>query len=193
MKTDNSATEQIRIPFLTTTDYWGKQIEEEKLYTVIKSVNVEFSDINLVKLKCSQVGYPLYTDFHSAKRFAQCCAQFIDSLEEKYIHLMGMGRSGAVLCSLTAAFCKRNIEFSFVPKKDEKSHQGGYSVNILPSDNIIIIDDIISSGKTLRQITDIINEYSKQVLAVLTSSEDGEWVASKITQIIPTTKYISFC
>lgn len=102
--------------------------------------------------------YPVGNNIKIAAEFTKAAAyQFIKIREYNNpypsLNIWCRGSSGAILASLFAVHIHMpNIKIIHVKKPGENSHSGGYHPYTYGDAINVIIDDFVSSGKTLRHI-----------------------------------------
>ena len=101
----------------------------------------------------------LFCDGQSLKRLAQFYAKAIVSAGVGFDMLFGPAYKGIPLVaavSMALADAGRNVRYSF-NRKEEKDHgEGGMVVGAPLAGRVLIIDDVISAGTSVRQSVDII-------------------------------------
>lgn len=101
----------------------------------------------------------LFYDGASLKQLAQFYAKAIQAAGIGYDRLFGPAYKGIPLVTAVAvalADAGRNIEYSF-DRKEEKDHgEGGSIVGAKLTGNVLIIDDVISAGLSVRHSVDLI-------------------------------------
>ncbi len=101
----------------------------------------------------------LFCDGQSLKRLAQFYAKAVLAAGVEFDMLFGPAYKGIPLVaavSMALADAGRNVSYSF-NRKEEKDHgEGGMVVGAPLAGRVLIIDDVISAGTSVRQSVDII-------------------------------------
>ena len=101
----------------------------------------------------------LFYDGHSLQRLAQFYAQAIVAAEVEFDMLFGPAYKGIPLVAAVAIALAnegRNVRYSF-NRKEEKDHGEGGSVIGAPLEGqVLIVDDVISAGTSVRQSVNVI-------------------------------------
>ena len=101
----------------------------------------------------------LFCDGQSLKRLAQFYAKAVLAAGVEFDMLFGPAYKGIPLVaavSMALADAGRNVRYSF-NRKEEKDHgEGGMVVGAPLAGRVLIIDDVISAGTSVRQSVDII-------------------------------------
>ncbi|HEV2095476.1 MAG TPA: orotate phosphoribosyltransferase [Chthoniobacterales bacterium] len=102
----------------------------------------------------------LFYDGHSLQRLAQFYAQAIVAAEVEFDMLFGPAYKGIPLVAAVAIALAnegRNVRYSF-NRKEEKDHGEGGSVIGAPLEGrVLIVDDVISAGTSVRQSVNVIS------------------------------------
>ena len=111
----------------------------------------------------------LFCDGQSLKRLAQFYAKAILAAGVEFDMLFGPAYKGIPLAAAVAvalAEAGRNVRYSF-NRKEEKDHgEGGVVVGAPLAGRVLIIDDVISAGTSVRQSVAIINAARAQPCGV---------------------------
>lgn len=101
----------------------------------------------------------LFCDGQSLKRLAQFYAKAVLAAGVEFDMLFGPAYKGIPLVaavSMALADAGRNVRYSF-NRKEEKDHgEGGMVVGAPLAGRVLIVDDVISAGTSVRQSVDII-------------------------------------
>jgi len=125
-----------------------------------------------------------FNDGLTLKRVAQCYASFILSdlvaLAHHDLHLYGPAYKGITLASATAmelaSISGRNVSFTF-NRKEQKNHgEGGAFIgrDISKSSSLIVIEDVMTGGTSVRETLDILQPMGAGICAVLVGVDREE-------------------
>jgi hypoxanthine-guanine phosphoribosyltransferase len=147
-----------------------------------------------------EYSYPVIMGISKVEKNAKI---IYDELLKQYkgrdIVLCGIGTSGAMIITsilLLANSMKKNNEDQivsplFLAKDGESDHRNTYSFNhtfdILTKPVVVVIDDCIASGKTMRKISEMLIEYSAldYVEAVCANFSTPETRQNKLKSCFP--------
>ncbi|NOZ52192.1 MAG: orotate phosphoribosyltransferase [Gammaproteobacteria bacterium] len=132
----------------------------------------------------------LFSTGESLNRLGHYYAQAIETSEISYDMVYGPAYKGIPLaCAVTIALArgfKRDIPYAF-NRKEAKSHgEGGDIVGAPLKGKVLIIDDVISAGTSVRESIDIIKAHGAEpagVVIALDRQEIGTGDASAIHEV----------
>lgn len=120
---------------------------------------------NFIKIPLDQkLPYPIGGDCALLSKYILDLAKAITKLynNEESLFLVGRGSSGAILCGALAFKLtkqKRSVQIGIVRKPNEKTHDTyGNIDNIEECDKVIIVDDFVASGNTIKQILKVLQK-----------------------------------
>ncbi|MDD9869857.1 MAG: orotate phosphoribosyltransferase [Gammaproteobacteria bacterium] len=132
----------------------------------------------------------VFNDSEALWQLGRFYAQAIVQADIKFDVLFGPAYKGIPLVCTTAICLLRefniNKPFSF-NRKEVKSHgEGGWFVGAPLEGRVLIVDDVISSGATAREVIPLIREISAQPVGLVISfdrQEKGEGEASSVDEM----------
>ncbi|HSO08020.1 MAG TPA: orotate phosphoribosyltransferase [Pelomicrobium sp.] len=101
----------------------------------------------------------LFNDGASLRRLAQFYAKAILAADARFDMLFGPAYKGIPLAAATAmalAEAGRNVPFAFNRKEPKEHGEGGTTVGAPIAGRVLIVDDVISAGTSVRESVDII-------------------------------------
>ena len=115
------------------------------------------------------LSYPVGDCMKNAKIIAKQMATILKkTYPRKEFLLIGRGSSGNILCSLVSNHCKVRRVIS-IKKEGEISHSRSSYMKYDSEKNciMVIVDDFIATGETIRKIHEAIMEYGEQHIECL--------------------------
>lgn len=142
-------------------------IKQNFLNFSLNSVALEFIPGDGRELKSGRMSPYFFNSglFTSGEAIQRLIAVYLNCFEENLIAeklkvdvIFGPAYKGITLANgLTAAIASQNIHYSFNRKEAKDHGEGGTIVGAdLKGKNVLIIDDVITSGKAIREAIDII-------------------------------------
>ncbi|MDQ6618629.1 MAG: orotate phosphoribosyltransferase [Pseudomonadota bacterium] len=131
----------------------------------------------------------LFNDGESLVRLGQFYAQALLTSGLPCDHLFGPAYKGITLVAATAiALAQRgsNIPFSFNRKEVKDHGEGGNVVGAALSGQVVIVDDVITAGTSVRESVEIIRAHGAQpagVLIALDRMERGQGERSAVEEV----------
>ncbi|MFO1299092.1 MAG: orotate phosphoribosyltransferase [Burkholderiaceae bacterium] len=123
----------------------------------------------------------LFNDGASLGRLAQFYAQTLLGAERagrvRFDMLFGPAYKGITLASATAvalAHDGRNVAFAFNRKEAKDHGEGGTLIGAPLSGRVVIVDDVISAGTSVRESVEIIRAHGAEPAAVLIALDRQE-------------------
>jgi orotate phosphoribosyltransferase len=123
----------------------------------------------------------LFNDGASLGRLAQFYAQTLLGAERagrvRFDMLFGPAYKGITLASATAvalAHDGRNVAFAFNRKEAKDHGEGGTLIGAPLSGRVVIVDDVISAGTSVRESVEIIRAHNAEPAAVLIALDRQE-------------------
>ncbi len=134
----------------------------------------------------------LFFDGQSLKQLAQFYAKAILAAGVRFDMLFGPAYKGIPLVAAVAialADAGRNVRYSF-NRKEEKDHgEGGLIVGAPLAGRVLIIDDVISAGTSVRQSVDIIKAAHAVPCGVAIALDRMERGASELSAVQEVERY----
>jgi orotate phosphoribosyltransferase len=128
----------------------------------------------------------LFFDGHSLKRLAQFYAKAILAAGTEFDMLFGPAYKGIPLVAAVAialADAGRNVRYSF-NRKEEKDHGEGGSVIGAPlAGRVLIVDDVISAGTSVRQSVNLIKASRAIACGVVIALDRMERGAGELSAV----------
>ena len=122
----------------------------------------------------------LFNSGRSLSRLATFYASALNHLEPEPFMLFGPAYKGIPLAASTAAALsdhhQRDISFAFNRKEAKDHGEGGQLVGAPLQDNVIIIDDVITAGTSIRESVNLIKQAGAQPAAVIIALDREEAV-----------------
>lgn len=116
----------------------------------------------------------LFNTGHSAHRLADFYAQTLVNSGVEYDMLYGPAYKGIPLATATAIALSqlpkkqaREIPFAFNRKEEKQHGEGGNIVGAPLKGRVVIVDDVITAGTSVRESVDIIRAHGAEPAAVL--------------------------
>ena len=105
----------------------------------------------------------------------------IEDYKDTHLQIFCRGSSGAILAALFVSFLNwnRGIEICHVKKEGERSHSQNYFY-INPQNTVIVIDDIIESGETIRSILHYIGQDNFHCLILGDTISNDDYLKGRI-------------
>ncbi len=132
----------------------------------------------------------LFNDGESLHRLGQFYAAAIDESSIKFDMLFGPAYKGIPLvCSLAIALYEqhnRSVPYCFNRKEAKDHGEGGVLLGAPLQRRVLIVDDVITAGTSIRQSTDLIHQHGAEaagVLIALDRQERGNKGLSAIEEI----------
>ena len=120
----------------------------------------------------------LFNSGRSLSRLAAFYASALNHLEPEPFMLFGPAYKGIPLAASTAAALsdhhQRDISFAFNRKEAKDHGEGGQLVGATLQDNVIIIDDVITAGTSIRESVNLIKQAGAQPAAVIIALDREE-------------------
>ena len=122
----------------------------------------------------------LFNSGRSLSRLATFYASALNHLEPEPFMLFGPAYKGIPLAASTAAALsdhhQRDISFAFNRKEAKDHGEGGQLVGAPLQDNVIIIDDVITAGTSIRESVNLIKQAGARPAAVIIALDREEAV-----------------
>jgi orotate phosphoribosyltransferase len=120
----------------------------------------------------------LFNDGESLARLSRSYAQAVRDAGVEYDMLFGPAYKGIPLVvALSIALSQlsnKNVSYSF-DRKEMKDHgEGGQTVGAPISGKVLIVDDVISAGTSVRHSLDVINRHRAQAVGVVIALDRQE-------------------
>ena len=120
----------------------------------------------------------LFNSGRSLSRLATFYASALNHLEPEPFMLFGPAYKGIPLAASTAAALsdhhQRDISFAFNRKEVKDHGEGGQLVGATLQGNVVIIDDVITAGTSIRESVNLINQAGAQPAAVIIALDREE-------------------
>ena len=120
----------------------------------------------------------LFNSGRSLSRLAAFYASALHHLEPEPFMLFGPAYKGIPLAASTAAALsdhhQRDISFAFNRKEVKDHGEGGQLVGATLQGNVVIIDDVITAGTSIRESVNLINQAGAQPAAVIIALDREE-------------------
>ena len=120
----------------------------------------------------------LFNSGRSLSRLAAFYASALHHLEPEPFTLFGPAYKGIPLAASTAAALsdhhQRDISFAFNRKEVKDHGEGGQLVGATLQGNVIIIDDVITAGTSIRESVNLIKQAGAQPAAVIIALDREE-------------------
>ena len=120
----------------------------------------------------------LFNSGRSLSRLAAFYASALHHLEPEPFMLFGPAYKGIPLAASTAAALsdhhQRDISFAFNRKEVKDHGEGGELVGATLQGNVVIIDDVITAGTSIRESVNLINQAGAQPAAVIIALDREE-------------------
>ena len=120
----------------------------------------------------------LFNSGRSLSRLAAFYASALHHLEPEPFMLFGPAYKGIPLDASTAAALsdhhQRDISFAFNRKEVKDHGEGGQLVGATLQGNVVIIDDVITAGTSIRESVNLINQAGAQPAAVIIALDREE-------------------
>lgn len=120
----------------------------------------------------------LFNSGRSLSRLAAFYASALHHLEPEPFMLFGPAYKGIPLAASTAAALsdhhQRDISFAFNRKEVKDHGEGGQLVGATLQGNVVIIDDVITAGTSIRESVNLINQAAAQPAAVIIALDREE-------------------
>ena len=120
----------------------------------------------------------LFNSGRSLSRLATFYASALNHLEPEPFMLFGPAYKGIPLAASTAAALsdhhQRDISFAFNRKEAKDHGEGGQLVGATLQGNVVIIDDVITAGTSIRESVNLINQAGAQPAAVIIALDREE-------------------
>jgi orotate phosphoribosyltransferase len=134
----------------------------------------------------------LFSDGMSLKQLGEFYAKAILSSKIQFDVLFGPAYKGIPLASTTAialAAAGHNVAWSFNRKEAKNHGEGGQLVGAPLTGRVLIIDDVISAGTSVRESIDIIHQHGATpvgVVIALDRMERGAGTLSAVQEVMQT-------
>ncbi|MDA8328256.1 MAG: orotate phosphoribosyltransferase [Betaproteobacteria bacterium] len=134
----------------------------------------------------------LFSDGMSLKQLGEFYAKAILTSKIQFDVLFGPAYKGIPLASTTAialAAAGHNVAWSFNRKEAKNHGEGGQLVGAPLTGRVLIIDDVISAGTSVRESIDIIHQHGATpagVVIALDRMERGTGTLSAVQEVVQT-------
>lgn len=131
----------------------------------------------------------LFRDGASVLRLARFYAQTLLASQVSFDMLFGPAYKGIVLASATAmmlAEAGKNVPFAYNRKEAKDHGEGGVLVGAPLQGKVVIVDDVISAGTSVRESVALIRDSGAEVAAVLIAldrMEKGQGDCSAVQEV----------
>ncbi|AOY00898.1 orotate phosphoribosyltransferase [Jeongeupia sp. USM3] len=131
----------------------------------------------------------LFSDGASVGELARCYAQAALASKVEFDVLFGPAYKGIVLAAATAvklAEAGHNVPFAFNRKEAKDHGEGGVLVGAPLKGKVLIIDDVISAGTSVRESVNLIRAHGAEpagVLIALDRMERGQGALSAVQEV----------
>lgn len=131
----------------------------------------------------------LFRDGASVLQLARFYAQTLLASQVSFDMLFGPAYKGIVLASATAmmlAEAGKNVPFAYNRKEAKDHGEGGVLVGAPLQGKVVIVDDVISAGTSVRESVALIRDAGAQVAAVLIAldrMERGQGECSAVQEV----------
>jgi phosphoribosylpyrophosphate synthetase len=143
------------------------------------------------------ITYPVLNDISGLRKTAVGIDEAIKNtfLGHAKLALVGCGTSGASM--MTAVSLINNLDCCIVAKEHEyqTSHRSHTTLSISTYNHLIVVDDQICSGKTMRQIAKMLQaERESHLLVKMVCAKYAQLAKEKeiLQEIFPSLKYICY-
>ena len=131
----------------------------------------------------------LFNDGYSMLRLARFYARSIIASEVKFDMLFGPAYKGIILAAATAMMLAEqgiNVPYAYNRKEAKDHGEGGILVGAPLQDKVLIIDDVISAGTSVRESVQIIQQFGASpagVAIALDRMEKGNSHTSAVQEV----------
>jgi hypothetical protein len=136
--------------------------------------------------KLTSIYYPILNHYPTLVSNSAIITKILmEEYPGKNIHAIGMGTSGAVMIAMLLPHVKSCV----VKKPEEKCHRAPISY-VKPLEIGMIIDDFMSTGRTIETIGHQLNTYTPEVIDKIQIAALGEANTHTLVRLFPNLKLI---